>query len=179
MASIIASSAGVGVFGAPIATGASAMRSAPTYRAALRSERSTMIRFSDSAMVISSLISQPDVLFGVTGRMTSTNSSVSRPVVSRIRVPSKGPGFEMMFVWPMISPDCRRLALFFCLSLLRRALKRFVEFFQRFPQSFHQVCQHMLQFRYGCHLENLCSSHWHHCQWISVKAHLVCCRPPT
>ena len=98
MASIIASSAGVGVFGAPIATGASAIRSAPTYRAALRSERSTMIRFSDSAMVISSLISQPDVLFGVTGRMTSTNSSVSSPVVSRIRVPSKGPGFEMMLV---------------------------------------------------------------------------------
>ena len=98
MASIIASSAGVGVFGAPIATGASAIKSSPTYRAALRSERSTMIRFSDSAMVISSLSSQPDVLFGVTGRMTSTNSSVSRPVVSRIRVPSKGPGFEMMLV---------------------------------------------------------------------------------
>ena len=88
MASIIASSAGVGVFGAPIATGASAIRSAPTYRAALRSERSTMIRFSDSAMVISSLISQPDVLFGVTGRMTSQFFCFA-PVVSRIRVPSK------------------------------------------------------------------------------------------
>ena len=36
----------------------------------------------------------------------------------------------------MFRPDCRRLAFFFCLSLLRRALKTFVDSFKGFLRRF-------------------------------------------
>ena len=95
---MIASTAGVGVFAAPIATGASAIKSCPINRAAFLSDKSMMITISVSPVVASVFCIQPVVSFGVTGRTTSIKSSVIRPVVSRALKPSKGPGFVINVV---------------------------------------------------------------------------------